>query len=136
MDRYYTDQEIYDRGYTSRAAFNRAKAIEDRIKRESERLAANTAVGHESRSSDRFMPAGSAGVPPSVNRLAEENRREMEQKGRELYQRFILHRQAGIPVNYEKAAFGNLLGFNRGTIREFEVYFNSPECAARFGAQQ
>lgn len=136
MDRYYTDQEIYDLGYTSRAAFNRAKTVEDRIKRESERIAANSAVGHASRGSSRFSPDGATGTPITKHKLAEINRLEMEQKGRELYQRIMLHKRAGIPVNFDKAELGNLLGFNQGTIREFEAYFNSDACLLRFGAPQ
>lgn len=96
-------------------------------KRDEERTA-NTAVGFEPRRSDRFMAAGEAGVPISKNRLAESIRAGTEARAKELYNRIMLHRRAGIPVAYDKAELGNLLGYSVKTIHEYEDYFNSEEC--------
>ncbi len=70
MDRFYTDQEIYNMGFNSRAAFNRRIKAEDaQAKRDQER-AANTAVGYEPRRSDRFNGA----VDPAVERAFTKSR--------------------------------------------------------------
>jgi hypothetical protein len=78
------------------------------------------------------MAAGEAGVPISKNRLAESIRAGTEARAKELYNRIMLHRRAGIPVAYDKAELGNLLGYSVKTIHEYEDYFNSEECVQRF----
>jgi hypothetical protein len=66
MDRYYTDQEIHERGFDSRAAFNRRMAqVEAQAKRDAARAANTVDTG---RSSCRFNP-------PDDQRIVAEHQR-------------------------------------------------------------
>jgi hypothetical protein len=131
-----TDQRVFDSSYKGssnpRQAYRRAYEAQSRRFKAEDQREANT-VQVESRSSSRFMGAGEAGIPISKHRLSESIRLETEQKGRELYQNIQIYRKAGIPVNHLNAELGSLLGYTVATIHDYEVYFNSPEIAARFG---
>jgi hypothetical protein len=127
-----SDQTIWESGLT-RAGYARALQAQERQRTLESQRAANTVSNHEGRRSDRFMGAGEAGIPISKHRLSEENRRVTEQQATELYRRIVLHKRAGIPVDHDKAALGNLLGYRVGTIREFEDYFHSDAARERFG---
>jgi hypothetical protein len=127
-------QMAYDAGFQSVAAYQRHLAA---IGKKAEIDAKRAPIAEfEPRRSDRFMGAGEAGIPISKNRLAEQIRSETEQKARELYENIQIYKKAGLAINNLKAEFLTLLGYRLGTIQEAEVFYNSLECAQRFGAQQ
>jgi hypothetical protein len=121
-----SDQEIYDSGL-SRSGYARALAAENRARTLESARQANTVHGQE-RNGSRFMDAG--GVPTSKVRWKQEDDLQRENTARELFQKIQLHKAAGIPVNFDVAAFGNTLGFQ--TPAEVVAYLRSPACASRF----
>jgi len=126
-----SDQTIFESGL-SRAGYARALTSQTRTRRLEDQRQANTTPGQE-RNGSRFYEGG---TPVTKLKAWQEQQRAdapIEQTARELYQRIMLHKRAGIPVNFDMAEWANLLGFTQETVRQSLDYFNSPECAKRFG---
>lgn len=120
-----SDQIIFQSGLT-RAGYARKLAEQTRQRKLESERAANTVHGVE-RNGSRFYEGG---VPATKVKWKQQIDSQRESDARELYQRIVLHKAAGIPVNYDVAAFGNTLGFR--TPEEVVAYLKSPACAERF----
>jgi hypothetical protein len=128
-----TDQQIYDSGLGSRQAYQRAFHAQQRLRRDSERIAVNTAVGYEARRSDRFMPAGSSGVPVTKVKWKQEADRALEEQARKHYAEFVAFNGFESEAGRNAAAnLGNLLGYTVRTGNEFSAYIRSDEARKRF----
>lgn len=128
-----TDQQIYNAGL-SRAGYMKAYQAQQRARRLEEQRAANTAVGYEPRRSDRFMPAGAAGIPVSKNRLAEQIKNEQEEKLRTTYAEFVAFEKFETAQGRDAAArLTTLMGYNLQTVpRDFGHWLKSDEAQTRF----
>ena len=130
-----TDQQVYDSGLGTRQAYQRAFHKQERLKRDTERIIANTVVT-ESRSSARFNGAVDPAIEQALtkNRLAASVKAKQEEKLRVAYAEFVAFggwetaqgRNAG-------AKLATLLGYTRETVpNNFGLWLSGDEAKQRF----